>query len=280
MVGSHMMAGRQQCVDKDMKAFCELSLWLCDSHKKPWDYEAKARAIYDEISRGCSYISSTELESYLPNEEKVKSKFPKRKYLYLNPIEDQAHVPVLSIAYDFGRSIPEVRIRLGLFFFHEGKIRAFGYRFESPEGPGSHHYYHAQLINGFEKDEPFPGWDTWMPTSCPTFPLDADSPVKLLLSLLIALYGVSYISRIKPLVNGIGNHLDEMHFHSVPTELKWYKKVITGGGTKPEIHDTSDQDKFTKKMRAKYPKCKITDITRGMYTQAKAGQQRSTRRKK
>ncbi|MDP1990041.1 MAG: hypothetical protein Q8K00_03385 [Syntrophales bacterium] len=274
-----MMAGGQQCVDKNLKAFRDLSLWLCNSHKKPWEYEDKARAIYDEISRCCSYINSTELESYLPNEEKVKSEFPKRKYLYLDPIEGQAYVPVLSITSDFGRSIPEVRIRLGLFFFHEEKIHAFGYRFESPEGPGNHHYYHAQLINGFDKDEPFPDGDAWLPTSCPTFPLDADNPVQLLLSLLIALYGVSYISRIKPLVDGLGQHLEKMRFQCLP-ELKWYRKVSISRGKKIEFHDPTDLATFKKKMRAKYPKCEITGITKEMYTQANAGQQRSTRSKK
>jgi hypothetical protein len=273
------MAGGQQCVDKDLKAFRDLSLWLWNSHKKPWDYEDRARAIYDKISQGYLYIDSTELERHLPNEEKVQSEFPKRKYLYLDPVEGQALVPVLSIASDFGRSIPAVRIRLGLFFSHDGKIRAFGYRFESPEGPGSHHYYHAQLINGFEKDEPFLGGDAWLPTSCPTFPLDADNPVKLLLSLLIALYGVPYISRIKPLVDGIGRHLDQMRFQSLP-ELKWYKKVTTGGGKKIEIHNPSNPTEFTKVMKAKYPKCEITGITKEMYIQSSAGQLQKTLRKR
>jgi hypothetical protein len=260
-----------QCVDKDLKAFRDLSLWLGNSHTKPWTYGDRARAIYDEISRRYVCIDSRELESHLPNEEKVRSEFPRRKYLYLNPIEGQPLVPVLSIASDFGCSIPEVRIRLGLFFSHDQKIRAFGYRFESPEGPGSHHYYHAQLINGFERDEPFLGDENWFPNSCPTFPLDADNPVKLLLSLLIALYGVPYISRIKQHVSGIENHLKQMRFQSLP-ELKWYRKVKIGGGKKTKSYDPSDPFEFTKTMRAKCPKCEITGITKEMFNRSGAGQ--------
>jgi hypothetical protein len=156
---------------------------------------------------------------------------------------------------------------------HNGKTRAFGYRFESPEGPGSHHYYHAQSISGFERDEPFLNTASWLPTGCPTFPLDANHPVKLLLSLLIALYGISYISRINPYVPGISVHLNEMRFQNLP-ELKWHRKVITDTGRVCEIHDTLNPAEFEKVMKAKYPKCEIVGITKGIFDQSRRASRR------
>jgi hypothetical protein len=260
------MAGGKQPIDKDLRAFRDLSLWLWNSHEKPWEYgDRKARTVYEKISRGYqSIISPEELEEYLPNEEKVQSAFPARKYLYLNPVEGIALVPILTIASDFGRSIPELRIGLGLFLLLDGEPSGFGYRFESPEGSGIHHYYHAQPITDLKAGESFLDAEDWLPTKCPTFPLDADNPVKLLLSLLIALYGVLYISKIRPHVYGLDAYLDKMHCNNMP-DLKWYRKVITKVDRFHEISDKQKLDEFEKSTHAQYPGCKIVGITRGNY---------------
>jgi hypothetical protein len=273
------MAGGQQFVDQDLRVFRHLSLWLCDNHEKPWEYkDKKARATYEKISLGYHSIrSSDELEGYLPTEEKVRSEFPIRKYLYLNPVEGQALVPILRIACDFGCSIPELRIRLALFLSHDDKTRGFGYRFESPEGPGIHHYYHAQPITDLKAGESFLDAEDWLPTKCPTFPLDADNPVKLLLSLLISLYGISYISQIKQHVRGIDHHLGKMHFENLPDWI-WYRKVTMHGG-RVEYHYTSDPDNFDKVIKAKYQKCKVSGITKGMYDRSGAGRSSRASRK-
>jgi hypothetical protein len=177
-------------------------------------------------------------------------------------------VPILRIASDFGRSIPELRIRLVLFSLRDGKPSGFGYRFESPEGPGRHHYYHAQPID-LKAVESFLDAEDRLSTKCPTFPLDADNPVQLLLSLLISLYGVSYILQIKQNVPGIDRHLDEMRLHNLPDWI-WYRKVITHKG-KAQFHETSDPVKFYEEMKATYQRCEVSGITKGMYHQSIAG---------
>jgi hypothetical protein len=257
------MAGGQQSIDKDLQAFRALSLWLWHGHEKPWVYsDKKAQAIYEKISPGYGSISLEELEFYLPREEVVESKFPMRKFLYLNPVEGLSLVPVLTIASDFGFAIPKLRMRLMLFLLHDGELKAFGYRFESPEGPGIHHYYHAQPITDFELSSPeIAGW---LPTKGPTFPLDANSPVKLLLSLLISLYGTACISQIKQQVPGIDSHLEEMGCQNLP-DWKFYRKVITCSGKKEDVYETTDPVKFDREMNAKYPKCHIKGITKGAY---------------
>jgi len=259
------MSGGKQSIDKDLQAFRALSFWLWHGHEKPWVYgDKKAQAIYEKISPGYGSIQSVEeLEQYLPSEEKVHSEFPIRKHLYLNPVEGLSLVPILTIASDFGRAIPELRIRLMLFLLHDGELRGFGYRFESPEGPGIHHYYHTQPITDFKVGASSSDTENWLPTQCPTFPLDADNPVKLLLSLLISLYGKSCILQIKQQVSGIDSHLDKMCCQNLP-DWKFYRKVTTCSG-KEEIHETTDPAGFDKKMKAKYRKCQIRGITKGAY---------------
>lgn len=265
------MAGGIEFIDQDLKAFRDLALWLWNSHEKPWEWNGKPRAIYEEISRGYYSIESPEeLELYLPKEEEVRSEFPPRKYLYLNPVEGLALVPTLTIASDFGRSIPELRIRLRVFFSHEGKTRWFGYRFESPEGPGIHHYYHAQPIIDLKGGESFLTTEEWLPTKCPTFPLDANNPVKLLLSLLISLYGISWIPQTRQHMPGIDRYLNEMHFRKLPG-WELYKKVITHKG-KVDFYATAEPEKFDAEMRAKNQKCEIRGVTKGMYQKSTAGQ--------
>ena len=256
-------------MDRDLKAFRDVLLWLWDSHTKPWSYSDQALAIYSVIAQGYASIrNSEELERFLPAETKVRAEFPKNQYLYLNPIRDDTIlVPVLSIASDFGRSIPVLGIRLGLFLQDDEGTKAYGYRFEAPEGPGKHHYYHAQFIHGFEKGQPFLGNGSWLPTGCPTFPLDADNPVKLLLSLLISLYGLQFISQIKASsIAGIDKYLEEMCCPKFGT-LYWCWLVGPEGDGEKKIALSASEnpEKFSKDFLNLHPKWKYQGITRRMY---------------
>lgn len=127
-----------------------------------------------------------------------------QKFLILEPIHSgEWMLPVLSFRYDFRRSHPDFRLRLALFLFEKieqkDELRAIGYRFESPEGEGIHHYYHAQGIREFAKNIdrwriPCPGW---LPTKQPAFALDANSPLTLVACILISLYGRGVISKLR-----------------------------------------------------------------------------------
>ena len=78
-----------------------------------------------------------------------------------------------------------------------GTPRAVGYRFETPETAGPHHYYHAQLIRSFGKagvDWGIP-CPVWLPDTQPAFVLDADDPIELLVCLLVSLYGRGYVDK-------------------------------------------------------------------------------------
>ncbi len=220
-------------MERDLKLFSRLILWLWHNHQRPWDYEHEtALKIYtkDLMPKGInSFSQENELEQYLPIQGSIRNEFPRRTFLYLNPVtNDQIMVPVLSIKYNFGCTVPEFRCRLGLFLHNNNSLKALGYRFESPEGErGIHHYYHAQIVRGLINDFPPQECSGWLPTSQPAFPIDAKNPIQLILCLLITLYGNNYISQLKLdqyLGSQLEQHMSEMLSRSIK-DVKWYWKI-------------------------------------------------------
>jgi hypothetical protein len=272
-------------MDRDITVFRNLLLWLFSTHKKPWEMDddvlnrigGKLQRIY------ASLRNERELEQSLPAQERVRSEFPRNQYLYLNPIRERnTLIPVLSVKSDFGRWPPEVRIRMGLFLEYEHELKAIGYRFEAPEGPGregpgEHHYYHAQLIHGFEKDKPFTeaNRNDWRSGQCPTFPVDADNPVSLLLSLLVALYGLNYVlGQVKRDVDGVQDYLNAMRITKFG-QLEWYFRVEIGPkGRMTEYYSTPHPVEFQTHIKQKYPKCNATGITKEDYEQSQSSRRK------
>ena len=131
-------------------------------------------------------------------------------------------VPLLVVKFNFQhaaedgdshRCYPEVRLRVGLFYFNaKGNLRGIGYRLEVPEGPPkmrhpddafdlaaaddeeeqvTHDFVHIQHVDAFRKgDSPFPGLEGFdLPKVAPAWPLIASEPTSLLVALWIGLYG-------------------------------------------------------------------------------------------
>src|SRR5687767_4323117 len=139
---------QEKAYDKELELFRNLFIAIWDYHRKPWlRLRGQAKDIFQDIATTFSTLENVEqLEAALPSEGQVNAEFPPNRFLYLNPIDSHPTLlPVLRLKSDFGRSVPEVRIRLGLFLKHGLITHAIGYRLEAPEGPGSHHYYHVQM---------------------------------------------------------------------------------------------------------------------------------------
>ncbi len=270
-------------MDRDLKTFRDLVLWLFDSHEKPWEYSHEgARKIYLDRLGSMNPISGREeLETFLPTGDKVQAEFRLNQYLYLNPIEKGGvFVPRINIKCDFGRNHPMVRLRLGLFLTTEDSLEGFGFRFETPEGRslerlGRHHYYHAQIIQDFGHPErnKLIGW---LPDEQPAFPLDANDPVKLLISLLVSLYGLDYLGYIRNVapIQHLRKYTDEMFCIDLePTEFYWMvsgtnpPRDIEGYRTLVEINE------FTEFIRRKYPGCRIRGLTKTAYHNLPEGKQ-------
>jgi hypothetical protein len=123
------------------------------------------------------------------------------KFVFLPMVPNPRLLPVLSLAYD----IPDDQAKLQVALFTETNqrgVRAFGYRFEPPEGPGRHNYWHAQPILQIrchdETTIDLPGLeDGWRPIDTPAFPIDARSSIGLLVSLLVSIYGLDEFGQIQ-----------------------------------------------------------------------------------
>lgn len=259
-------------IDKELKLFRELMLWLFESQEKPWEYtDDRALTIYNEIQHAYRSVQREELEILLPTDENVNVQFD-NVYLYLKPVTHGLFmVPVISLSKcDFGQSMPETRLRLGLFSKHGNEIKAFGYRFEPPEGVGQHNYYHVQIINSLG-NVPFPNYAhmSWLPDRQPAFPLDANNAVKLILTLLITLYDLNYVSRLKAnpsFGSDLDKYLSEMHCYSF-SGITWYWEVGIGNPISHLEHYSTEKPPamFGADLRKKYPKCQITGMSKGRY---------------
>src|SRR5215208_3334899 len=266
-------------MDPHLKAFRELMLALWHHHEKPWKYSnAQAQKIYEAIGSGLvSFGNESEVEELLPSEASVDREFDNR-YLYLNPVtHGMVMVPLLTLKADFGRSVPEIRLRVGLFLLHDDQIRSLGFRFEAPEGKsaigaGRHNYYHVQMIRGLGSSISFSANEylQWFPDAEPTFPVDANDPVKLLLSLLISLYGLDEVGILIAHVGAgteLQTYLREMQcLHT--NELEWYWKVSIGKTAKVEYWKTSKTPtEFRDHISSKYPGSAIIGVAKGTFRQ-------------
>lgn len=173
-------------------------IWLWGRHRTTQSsLSGNLLQIHAQVSRVYRGFDERELGALFSNEASASKDFGGHgKCLFLEPETEQGMVPILLFRYDFARSIPEVRLRIALFLLDENsELRAIGYRFESPEGEGIHHYYHAQLITHFDSHRlPCP---EWLPVKQPAFALDANSPSTLIVCLLISLYGFDFINELR-----------------------------------------------------------------------------------
>lgn len=272
----------QKDLDPELRLFKDLLIAIWNHQPKPWLLtRGNVKDIYQAVASTYNSLSSVEeLENSLPSQDRVSAGFAGNRFLYFPPVQTGTTLlPILKIGKcDFSRSIPEIRLRLGLFFKHGVDTRAIGYRLESPEGPGSHHYYHVQMIRGFDKHSNFNDDEylNWMPDQAPTFPLDVDSPVKLLLSLLIGLYGLvdagtmlghnGLTSRAKP-------YLDKMRCFSMPP-IEWYWRVLKSGAAAYEFYRTQKEPAQVRRDFKQYAGSKLESITEGLYREQPKKNQR------
>jgi hypothetical protein len=131
------------------------------------------------------------------------------KFVFLPLVSKRRILPVLNLVYDLPRDLAKLQVALFTETRQHG-IRAFGYRFEPPEGPGRHNYWHAQPILQVrchdESTIDLPGLkDGWRPTDTPAFPIDARSSIALLVALMVSIYGVDEVGRMQ--ANSFENRL-------------------------------------------------------------------------
>lgn len=76
-------------------------------------------------------------------------------------------------------------------------LTAFGHRFDAPEGERTtHNYYHIQPLKGWKNGATLPGAFQVQPDTFPTFPLEANDTLDLLLHTLHVACGAKYIEEL------------------------------------------------------------------------------------
>ena len=269
-------------MDKELNHFRQLIIELFERHKRAYDDPPKnVQAILQHISNKYTRFSDgAAIENALPTDDHPTSDFKEvMQFLYLRPIQRGTPiVPVLSLKTDFARSFPLVKARLALFpLDDEGGIRSQGYRYETPEGPGNgrHDYFHVQPIRVLYRDRPGFQLPTppWFLDSHPSWPLDAQDSVTLVLSLLISLYGLDFYRellayRVAPVLK---SYIGRTHCLTLPPPYFW--RVECGG------RDFHYATRYDRQVFAKFcadthrPRCTKVTIAEAEYYAIPKGRQ-------
>lgn len=148
-----------------------------------------------------NYYKLMELK-YQMTEGEIRAEFEKNAHmcsinfdnLYLPPLENNPEfVPILSVKCDLKEKDDQISLRVEMLRYDTNqKLNGFGYRFESPHPNGNHNYWHIQVISGGMKL----GCPEWLPENDPCIPLRIETPIGLILIMLICFYGRSGIDLI------------------------------------------------------------------------------------
>jgi hypothetical protein len=193
----------------------------------------------------------------------------RRRVLLLEPIDDKGVFPALTLRHVEREPIAETRIRLVLFYLDDsGELATCGYRFESPEGEGPHHFYHAQAITTI----PGPSGDynlrshPWLLVKQPAFGLDADGPVCLLVCALLAVYGYEYLGELKRAEcwGHVTSHLSALEDWRRKFQPNYWRATLRQGGI--QCYRTYLADKtFRERFRMQHVVSSIDRIVRSDY---------------
>lgn len=230
MLTTDRKCGSRFNMARDLTFFREILVWAFDQSRPSYvaPDDNLGLIIGETYQRYRPIMDSATLERCLPTEDRTNASFADLGvFLYLRPPNRASNtVPIISVRSDFGRSLPEVRIQLLLFVLDEhANLQSLGYRFETPEGPGRHNFYHIQPIRTLFGMPNAPATTTpaWFPDTHPTFPIDATDPVSLPFNLLISLYGFA-CTELNPsaLSTTLRQHLGSMLCHN-PKPVRYWK---------------------------------------------------------
>jgi hypothetical protein len=251
----------------------QILVWLWNRYRRAVpNLSGDVKEIHDHIATIYQqYNDEHELELTLSHNNPPTTDFNlEGKCIFLEPETDHKIIPVMTVKFDFRRSIPEIRFHLALFLVDsQNTPQALGYRFEAPEGEGIHHYYHAQNIKTFNKRElPCP---EWIPENQPAFALDAKDCITLIICLLTSLYGLDFHRKLEtsPFANELQSYVNAMYCKKF-TPTYWELFV----GKKKKFYKTwKGEPDFKLIMRGQYDAKNITEISREAYEDQKSRNQ-------
>ena len=163
-------------------------------YRKPKNFNAARKAAGAKFSP----LSEQALESYLLHQP--RGSFGE-EVLYVRP---PGHIRKAATAlwcrWDFQNGAESCWFYLGIW---PRKKRFLGFRFEMPESVGdNHNYYHSQPCRNMgRRSEPLEE-ALRLPERNPTWPLAAQSPLELLLCLMLSIRGMKGVRALKVVVDG------------------------------------------------------------------------------
>lgn len=168
-----------------LKAVGRADAWKASTLNR--EGKSEASKIVDRTSNLFPPVPFATLRTLLSSPRRNLDMLESGQFIYLEPVASRAGllVPVLAATYDFEAHPAKASMRLAIFGQHDERLQAVGYRFEY--GAGRHAYFHLQHVVDFGTSRPLPT-ATWMPVDLPAIPIDAKSPVGLVVCLLGGLY--------------------------------------------------------------------------------------------
>ncbi|MEW6128860.1 MAG: hypothetical protein AB1757_17615 [Acidobacteriota bacterium] len=255
-------------VDNQIRLFTEIFKTLWEHKAIDWQ---SAKVDGQLIAAYTPFSDLAEMVTLLPsaNRPRITGEFG-AKHLWLR--SDSGAQPVVHLKFDFSRNLPDVKIRLGLFKKQgDKKGKAFGFRYESPEGSnsqgsGTHHYYHVQLIRGFKRDSDFVyKCPKWLPLTDPALPLPATDSVSLLLCFIASLYGIAEVQSLFRQVEGVKDYFEAHPFRPFDA-LSWYRLMTSRRDGQKHHYEVADPDIAEPKLRHLHQNHDLTEITHSEYS--------------
>ena len=188
-------------IDEDGKIVISdiLSPFLIENQWNNEKYTLLQTKIYENYHSLALSINDIPL-SYKFIENTDISMKDKNQFLHLEPTEDKTIFPVITIQST--EKWLHFRIYALLIMFDcDSSLQTLAIRFETDEGDGqkgsaigSHDFCHAQfcksLTSKIRATTP-----KWIPDSQPSFPLDAEDQISLVLCMLTSIYGGAHVLR-------------------------------------------------------------------------------------
>lgn len=137
----------------------------------------------------------------IENNKDAPWQFDNNLYLHL-PLVDSGgwkQQPIVRASFEDQGGLKIFRFQVGLLVEEKDKVgeadkkhHGIGMRFESPEGPGVHNYYHAQFFTQFRDGKKLDNSPDWLPDSHPAVPIPAENAVDIIFCAVKSLYGITH----------------------------------------------------------------------------------------
>jgi hypothetical protein len=161
--------------------FSDCLLWLADSA------DGAFKDLHYGLTDGMNLLGVPFLAQALKPEADGSRQTP--GLVVLPPIGDR--VPLLHVAHGMEHDRDMLRMQLVVVGADERGHHAMAWRFESPEGPGDHCYWHCQPVRQLRGAHapPLERLPDWHFDDLPTLPVAASNADELLVALLVSIYG-------------------------------------------------------------------------------------------